>query len=187
MTRLSMTGVARHEAALHSGEIGKHHAVVVVHMLNHAARAVSHRLHRMSDAPAKNILAQGINRCAAQHVLLLDEHCITHVMRMQGGRPSYGSGDRSPRRSSDRGSSGGRGGGSRGSRGGSYGSRRPFSTASFADVRSPLVVGGAVLDVMCKPAPGAVLVLETSNPGQVTQQFGGGPLAAPALVASLLY
>jgi hypothetical protein len=47
------------------------------------------------------------------------------------------------------------------------------STLAAAAMLQPVVVGGAVLDVMCKPKPGSKLVLETSNPGHVTQQFGG--------------
>jgi pseudouridine-5'-phosphate glycosidase len=37
----------------------------------------------------------------------------------------------------------------------------------------PIVVGGAVVDVLCAPLPGKPLVRETSNPGTVTQSYGG--------------
>ena len=37
----------------------------------------------------------------------------------------------------------------------------------------PVVVGGATLDILGGPAAGRNLVLETSNPGEVHQRFGG--------------
>jgi len=37
----------------------------------------------------------------------------------------------------------------------------------------PIVVGGAVMDMLCKPLAGADLKLATSNPGVVTTSFGG--------------
>jgi pseudouridylate synthase len=39
--------------------------------------------------------------------------------------------------------------------------------------RQPVVVGGAVVDLLCRPAPGTPLRLHTSNPGTVRQSFGG--------------
>lgn len=37
----------------------------------------------------------------------------------------------------------------------------------------PIVVGGAVMDMLCKPLVGAELKMATSNPGVVTTSFGG--------------
>jgi hypothetical protein len=36
-----------------------------------------------------------------------------------------------------------------------------------------VVIGGATLDILGGPAAGRTLVLETSNPGEVRQYFGG--------------
>lgn len=38
---------------------------------------------------------------------------------------------------------------------------------------APLIVGGAVMDLLCKPKPGMKFVPATSNPGIITQSLGG--------------
>lgn len=100
----------------------------------------------------------------------------------RGRSSSFSESNRGGRDGDRRGGGGGGGGvgNSYGGRGGSSGDfgrgRRNFSTHSAppaVTVKSPVVVGGAVMDVISKPKGGAKLVLETSNPGTVTQQFGG--------------
>ncbi|RYG56012.1 hypothetical protein EON66_03910, partial [archaeon] len=39
--------------------------------------------------------------------------------------------------------------------------------------RRPVIVGGAVADILCKPAEGVRFELHSSNPGSVTQSWGG--------------
>lgn len=95
----------------------------------------------------------------------------------RGGRGGGGG----PQRKQDSGQTRKAGPGGRGGFGSRQRGHRSYHTSASMriDMQQPVVVGGAVLDIMCKPKQGTKLVLETSNPGHVTQQFGG---TAPSLV-----
>ena len=54
-----------------------------------------------------------------------------------------------------------------------------------APVRQPVVIGGAVVDLLMRPAQGTPLVLHTSNPGSVRQSFGGVGRNVAEVVAKL--
>lgn len=62
--------------------------------------------------------------------------------------------------------------------------RRSFSTGATAAPRRPVVVGGAVVDIVASPAPGGNMVAGTSNPGVVRQSFGGEGVAGAASLSA---
>ena len=66
-------------------------------------------------------------------------------------------------------------------------SRKPRAKkgSSGAQAKPVVVIGGAVVDMMCQPKVGTKLVLETSNPGTVRQQLGGTSCAGPPLGCAL--
>lgn len=51
--------------------------------------------------------------------------------------------------------------------------RRSMSTSAADGVGRPVVVGGAVVDVVARPHTNTRMKMATSNPGVVTQSFGG--------------
>lgn len=67
----------------------------------------------------------------------------------------------------------GRGGGSRGMHTAAWLRSAGSPLAPAAHARQPVVLGGAVMDLLCRPAAGTKLLRGTSNPGTVTQSYGG--------------
>lgn len=74
-----------------------------------------------------------------------------------------------------------------GATGAAGGSRRAMSTTAAPTTRQgrPVVVGGAVIDLVAKPQAGKELLDHTSNPGSVEQSYGGVARNAAEAMARL--